>query len=121
MAKCDEGYRCDVCGRDVETIAESDLYLRYVLGEIPLDHLHLSSERHIRCNPVLAQYIVDPGFDPVECSGPFDKAGLDPEYVTGEERRVTAGWRRLQAIPTLGLTIAEYPLSITPDSANPAE
>ena len=26
MAKCDEGYRCEVCGRDVEAITESDLY-----------------------------------------------------------------------------------------------
>ena len=37
MAKCDEGYRCEMCGRDVEAIAESDLYLRYVLGEVPLE------------------------------------------------------------------------------------
>ena len=37
MAKCDEGYRCEVCGVDVEAITESDLYLRYVLGEVPLE------------------------------------------------------------------------------------
>src|SRR6266699_3656280 len=110
MAKCDEGYRCEVCGRDVEAIVESDLYLRYVLGEVPLERLHLSRERHIRCNPALAQYIVDPAFEPVSCPGVFDKSGLDPAFVTEEERRVTRGWRRLQAIPTLGLSIAEYPL-----------
>src|SRR5437660_390556 len=40
MAKCDEGYRCDVCGRDVEAITDSELYLRYVLGEVPLEQLH---------------------------------------------------------------------------------
>ena len=33
MAKCDEGYRCEVCGRDVEAVTDSDLYLRFVLGE----------------------------------------------------------------------------------------
>lgn len=114
MAKCDEGYRCEVCGRDVEAVIESDLYLRYILGEVPLERLHLCRERHIRCNPALAQYIVDPEFSPVDCPGAFAKAGLDPAYVEEEERRVTRGWRRLQAIPRLGLTIAEYPLSVTP-------
>jgi hypothetical protein len=115
MAKCDEGYRCEVCGRDVEAVTDSDLYLRYVLGEVPLEHLHLHPEQHVRCNPALAQYIVDEAFEPVVCDGPFGKAGLDPAFVADEERRVTRGWRRLRAIPTLGLTIAEYPLSVTPD------
>jgi hypothetical protein len=116
MARCDEGYRCEVCGRDVEAITDSDLYLRYVLGEIPLERLHLSPERHIRCNPALAQFVVDPAFEPVSCEGPFAKAALDPDFVRGEEERVTRGWRRLQAIPYLGLTIAEYPLSVTPET-----
>jgi len=115
MAKCDEGYRCDVCGRDVESIGESDLYLRYVLDEIPLQHLHRHPERHIRCNPALAQYIVDEAFPPISCDGPFAKAELDSRFVRDEETRVTRGWRRLQAIPSLGLTVPEYPLSITPD------
>ena len=115
MARCDEGYRCEVCGADVEAITESDLYLRYVLGEVPMEKLHLFPERHIRCNPALAQYISDPAFAPVVCEGVFDKRVLDAEYVAEEERRVTRGWRRLQAIPTLGLTLAEYPISVTPD------
>ncbi len=113
--KCDEGYRCEVCDRDVESITESDLYLRFVLGEVPLEQLHLQPERHIRCNPALAQYIVASGFEPVRCPGPFDKDGLDPDFVRDEERRVTRGWRRLQAIPTLGLAVPEYPLGVTPD------
>jgi len=116
MARCDEGYICEVCGRDVDAVTDSDLYLRYVLGEVPLQRLHLSPERHIRCNPALAQYIVAPGFDPVVCDGPFAKAALDPEFVAEEEARVTRGWLRLQAIPNLGLTIAEYPLAVTPDT-----
>ncbi|WP_439622702.1 hypothetical protein [Gemmata sp.] len=115
MARCDEGYRCGVCGRDVEAIADSDLYLRYVLGEVPLEVLHRLPERHVRCNPALAQYVADPAFEPVPCDGPFGKSNLDPAFVADEERRVTRGWRRLQAIPRLGLTVPEYPLSVTPD------
>ena len=115
MAKCDEGYLCEVCGRDVGTIPESDLYLRFVLGEVPLELLHRLPERHITCNPALAQYIVDPSFPPITIEGPFSKSELDPEYVRTEMARVTRGWRRLQAIPTLGLTVPEYPLSVTPD------
>ncbi len=115
MAKCDEGYRCEVCGRDVEAITDSDLYLRYVLGDVPREVLHRLPERHIRCNAALAQYITDDGFDPVVCEGPFGKAELDSDFVRGEDRRVTRAWRRLQAIPTLGLTVPEYPLSVTPD------
>jgi hypothetical protein len=110
MARCDEGYRCDVCGADVEAITDSELYLRYVLGEVPMELLHRQPERHVRCDPALAQYIVDPAFEPVRCEGAFAKEALDAEYVAAEEERVTRGWRRLQEIPTLGLTIAEYPL-----------
>lgn len=109
MARCDEGYRCEVCGRDVDAITESDLYLRYVLGEVPLERLHLQPERHIRCNPALAQYVVDVNFEPVICTGPFSKNHLDGDYVAKEEERVSQGWRRLQMIPTLGLQITEYP------------
>ncbi len=111
MARCDEGYLCDVCGGDVEEITGSDLYLRYVLGEIPLYELQRSPERHLRCNPGLAQYIVDDAFEPVRGTGPFAKEQFDAEYVASEEARVTAGWRRLQELPSLGLPIDEYPLS----------
>ena len=115
MAKCDEGYRCEACGRDVETVAESDLYLRFVLGEVPLERLHRLPERHLWCNPALAQYIVDSGFAPVVCEGPFGKSEMAPEFVAEEERRVSRGYRRLLAIPTLGLSVPEYPLGVTPD------
>ncbi|MBX7104524.1 MAG: hypothetical protein K1X57_10620 [Gemmataceae bacterium] len=110
MARCDEGYPCEVCGKDVEVMSESDLYLRYVLGEVPIYELHLRRERHIRCNPAVAQYIVDPAFDPVTCPGPFGKAELDAEFVRAEEQRITRAWRRLQVIPTLGLSLEQYPL-----------
>lgn len=115
LAKCDEGYRCEVCGSDVDAIIDSDLYLRYVLGEVPLERLHLQPERHIRCNAALAQYIVDPKFSPVICEGMFAKSNFDAAFVKAEEERITRGWRRLQAIPTLGLSVPEYPLAITPE------
>jgi hypothetical protein len=115
MAKCDEGYRCAVCGGDVSGVSDSDLYLRFVLGEVPLELLHRLPERHIRCNPALAQYIVDTAFPPVTCDGPFAKAQMDARFVAEEEKRVTRGYRRLLAIPTSGLSVPEYPLSVTPD------
>ncbi|HEX8201807.1 MAG TPA: hypothetical protein VF590_15130 [Isosphaeraceae bacterium] len=111
MALCEQGYLCDVCGRDVEDIRESDLYLRYVLGEVDPETLHTSPERHIRCNPVLAQFIVAEDFEPVAVPGVFAKADLDPEFVRREEDRVTRGYRRLRAIFDMeGLPITEYPL-----------
>ena len=119
MAKCDEGYRCDVCGADVEQLVDSDLYLRYILGEVPLEQLHLSKERHLRCNPALAQYIVSVDFPAVPCPGPFDKTGLAPGFVRQETQRVTRGWQRLRALPRLGLAIPEYPLHVTPDEELP--
>jgi hypothetical protein len=110
MARCDEGYPCEVCGRQVESLTESDLYLRYVLGEVPVFALQTARERHIRCVPALAQYIEDPAFERVVCEGPFGRSGLDPAFVAGEVARVTRGWRRLQAIPSLRLGVEQYPL-----------
>ena len=110
MARCEQGYLCEACGQDVAGVADSDLYLRYVLGEVPPEMLHRLPERHVRCNPVLAQFIVDASFPPVRCAGPFAKEALDPAHVAEEEARVTRGWRRLQELPRLGLTIIEYPL-----------
>ncbi len=110
MAVCDQGYLCDVCGSEVETIDESDLYLRYVLGEVDPETLHDSPERHLRCNPTLAQFIVAGGFEAVVVEGYFAKGQLDPEFVAEEEARVTRGYLRLKELPALGLTIIEYPL-----------
>jgi hypothetical protein len=109
--RCDEGYCCRVCGEDVKAITESELYLRFVLGEVPLEKLHLMPECHIRCNTALSQYIVAPEF-PVVCDyGDFRKEALDPEFVQLEELRVTRAWQRLQQVPGLGIPITEYPLS----------
>lgn len=110
MAKCDEGYLCAVCGQDVAELTESDLYLRYVIGELDPETLHTTRERHIRCNPTLAQFIVADDFEPVEVSGVFDKRALDPQAVRERETLVTRGWRRLVELRGLELPILEYPL-----------
>jgi hypothetical protein len=110
MAGCEQGYLCDVCGEEVEQITDSDLYLRYVLGEVSPLQLPTMRERHIRCNPATAQYIVDAAFEPVRCEGFFAKESLDAAFVAEQEERVTRAWRRLQQLPTLGLPITEYPL-----------
>jgi hypothetical protein len=111
MAKCDQGYLCEVCGDEVEEITDSDLYLRYVIGEVEARHLMTAPERHLRCNPVLAQFIVDPGFEPLQVSGPFDKRLMDADEVAAREELTTRGWRRLQEVRSLGLSISDYPLS----------
>lgn len=110
MARCDEGYLCDVCGGEVESIVDSDLYLRYILGEVSPLALASIRERHVRCDPALAQYIVDDAFAPIECAGPFGKTWLAADYVAEQNERVTRAWRRLQELPTLGIPITEYPL-----------
>lgn len=108
--RCDEGYLCEVCGGEVESITDSDLYLRYVLGRVSVEELPFIPERHIRCNPVQAQFIVTPEFVPVEVTGPFSKAEMPAVEREQEEQRTTAAWRRLQQLPGSGLTLEEYPL-----------
>ena len=103
MARCEQGYLCDICGKDVEEIVESDLYLRYVIGMVDPETLHTVPERHIRCNPALAQFIVDAEFEPVAIDGPFDKRQLDADFV--RDRKSTR------------LNSSHIPLSRMPSSA----
>jgi hypothetical protein len=110
MAKCDEGYLCDVCGEDVANLVDSDLYLRYIVGQLDPEVLHTTPERHIRCNPALAQYIVADDFAPVAVEGAFDKRQLDPAFVAEREELFTRGWRRLSEVFGLGIPVIEYPL-----------
>ncbi len=110
MAKCDEGYLCDVCGQDVATLVESDLYLRYIVGMLDPEVLHTTPERHLRCNPSLAQYIVADDFEPVVVDGPFDKRTQDVVYVREQEQQLTRGWRRLNEVAGKDLPIVDYPL-----------
>ncbi len=110
MAKCDEGYICCICQKDVANITVSDLYLRYVIGQIDPEVLHTTEEKHIRCNPTLAQYIVDPNFEPVVVEGDFDKRQLDPKFVRQQESLITRGWQRLQELKGYEGSILDYPL-----------
>ena len=111
MAKCEEGYLCDVCGQDVAELCDSDLYLRYVIGLLDPEVLHTTKERHIRCNPALAQYIVDDDFQPeVIIHGDFDKRMLDHQFVHEQTVLVTRGYRRLRELMGLELPLLDYPL-----------
>jgi hypothetical protein len=110
MAKCETGYLCEVCGKDVEFLTDSHLYLSYVIGDLDPELLHTTPERHIRCNPVLAQFIVDDEFAVVHVEGPFDKRQLDPIYVRQRELLVSRGLRRLRELQGQEISILDYPL-----------
>ena len=110
MAKCDEGYLCEVCGEDVAEFTDSDLYLRYIVGMLDPEVLHTTLERHIRCNPTLAQYVVADDFEAVVVDGPFDKRMLDAQFVRQQERLLTRGWQRLKEVAGQELKIIDYPL-----------
>jgi hypothetical protein len=95
----------------VNNVQVSELYLRYVLGTVPLDELPREPERHIRCSPQFAQFIVDDGFEPVVCDDPaFDKRKLPAPVRTRQEQIFTLAWRRLQEVRGLGLAVDDYPL-----------
>lgn len=113
MALCDQGYLCEVCGEDVACLTASDLYLRYVIGEIDPEVLHTTPERHIRCNPALAQFIQHPTFEPVFVEGAFDRRQLDPEFAEQRTELVTRGFVRLIELETQGgeADVTGYPLA----------
>lgn len=112
MAKCDEGYRCEVCGEDVTSIVESDLYLRFVIGELDPEVLHTSNERHIRCNPVLAQFINHEDFETVHVEGELSCRNLDSQFTSDRTELVSRGFARLLEIAaTAGdRDVTSYPL-----------
>jgi hypothetical protein len=110
MAKCDQGYLCEVCQQPVQGIIKSSLYLRFIIGEVEAAELLSTPERHLTCDPLLTQYIVDPGFPPVTCEGFFDKHQLDATFVKDREALVTAGWQRLKKVVAESIPIPEYPL-----------
>lgn len=112
MAKCDQGYLCDVCGEEVTDIRESDLYLRFITGQIDSQKLLGSPERHLNCNPVVAQFIVADEFPAPEVAGAFSKAELETDYVREQEELMTVGWQRLQELYEISeqTPLNEYPL-----------
>lgn len=111
MANCNKGYNCDRCGEYVENVRESELYLRYVIGAVPQEELPREPERHIRCSPEFAQFIVDPGFAPVTCDDPaLAKSLLPAEVRKRQEQLFTRAWQRLQEVAGGGHPVSEYPL-----------
>ncbi len=92
-------------------MTDSDLYLRFVTGMLDPELLHVTPEKHIRCNPTLAQFIVADEFTPVLVEGEFAKSNLDPEYVAARETLVTRGWYRLHELKQMqDVSILEFPL-----------
>lgn len=113
MAKCDQGYLCEVCGEEVDGLTESALYLQYVIGWIDPETLHTRRECHLHCNPALAQFIEDERFtETVTVEGEFERKNLDVEFVRERSALINRGYQRLWDLKTKrrGLTVAEYPL-----------
>lgn len=111
MAGCDSGYFCHVCGRYVENIEDSELYLQFILGEVEFDDLSHLPEAHIRCSPSLAQYIVHADFEPVIATDEASaKANLAPALVAEQEALVTRAWMRLQMLLPCRVPLSHYPL-----------
>ena len=102
----------EVCGQDVTSIVESDLYLRYVIGEMDPEVLHTTAERHIRCNPVLAQFIEHDQFEAEVVEGEFAKAQMDTGFVKQRTALVSQGYARLLEIASTegDRDVTAYPL-----------
>jgi hypothetical protein len=113
MAKCDQGYLCEVCGQEVDGLTESALYLQYVIGWIDPETLHTRRECHLRCNPALAQFIEDERFaTTVVVEGDFDRRKLDADFVRERTALINRGYQRLWELKSgrQGLIVADYPL-----------
>ena len=113
MAKCDEGYLCEVCGEPVERLDESALYLQYVIGWIDPETLHTRRECHLACSPSLAQFIDHPDFTTVSVDGDFDRRKLDQGFVADRVKLVTEGFTRLRELQRhrSELSVVDYPLA----------
>jgi hypothetical protein len=96
---------------------DSELYLRFIIGEIDAELLHLSPECHLACNPTLSQFIDDERFSrDFQAPEGFRIADLDPHYVELRTSLVSRGYRRLWEIRkerNRFATIQAYPLATT--------
>jgi hypothetical protein len=114
MARCDQGYLCRICGEEVEHITDSELYLRYVIGEVDPEVLHTTPECHLRCAPAFAQFVQDERFEEIDCDDPFfSKDHLDISFVESRTELVSRGYARLWELRKerrKPLTVIEYPL-----------
>lgn len=137
MARCDQGYLCQVCGEEVKRLDQSLLYLRYVIGWITAEQLTQQPEAHLSCTPSVAQFIVADDFATPDLGAePAAKCFLDPEFRQAREALLTAGYLRLRYLQKhrRQMPIAEYPLSaanqvpapviaapVVPDDTTPTE
>lgn len=99
MAQCDQGYLCQVCGHEVDKITDSSLYLRFVIGEIDPEVLHLAPDSHLACTPTLSQFIDDERLSTTHAAPEmFARKHLDPAFAHTRACLVTKGYRRLWEI-----------------------
>jgi hypothetical protein len=112
MAKCEKGYLCAVCGKEVEDLIDSELYLRYTVGWLDPERLHVAPERHLACNPALAQFIDDARFHDLKVPTGLGKEALDPDFVAARSLLLTRGYQRLQEIQQSASppSLTDYPL-----------
>lgn len=112
MAKCDEGYLCEVCGEEVEALSESALYLQFVIGWVDPETLHTRRECHLKCQPNLAQFIDHADFERPIVLGDFSRAAMDADFANERAALVTRGYERLLELQfkRRSLTVADYPL-----------
>ncbi len=112
MAKCDEGYLCEICGEAVESLTDSALYLQYVVGWIDPETLHTRPDSHLLCLPSLAQFVEHESFPVVRVEGDFDRRKLDEDFVAERVALLSRGYRRLSQIQSKrkGLAVMDYPL-----------
>lgn len=112
--RCDQGYLCRVCGLAVDNITESELYLRYVVGEVSLDTLDRARDCHLECNPALSQFIDDPRIcGDLVVPADLQKSTLDPSFVATRTAQLTRGYQRLWEIRSERhkyRSVADYPL-----------
>ncbi len=101
MARCEEGYLCEVCGEDVEHLRDSALYLRFIIGWIDPETLHTQRECHLRCMPTLTQFIDSPEFEQVTVEGEFSRHALDAKFASQRAQLITRGYERLREIDSL--------------------
>lgn len=123
MARCDEGYLCQVCREEVGRLIDSSLYLQYVIGWISSEELQKHPDIHLRCNPNLSQFIQAPElFPPIEVDGPFDKRNLDPGFTAQRVELITRGYLRLRQLQTdRSLPIQDYPMSTARSDTQPTD
>ena len=82
MAHCNSGYFCRICGKYVDDVTVSALYLRYVLREASFEDLFSAPDSHIWCEPELSRFIIDPRYRTEVAEA---EAGESPQSPVGND------------------------------------